>query len=208
MAQDIHPRIGLNLVLSRVLPNLYYKQIKLRPLRYRDARTWKILRRANKSWLKEWDATLPPIEDNFPATFYQMVRQAKSDARKRINLSWVIEYKKQVVGLVTAGNITLGSSRSCYVGYWIGKDFAGKGIVPASVALVLDHLFKELKLHRVEIAIRPENVASLRVVEKLRINPEGIRRSYIHINGDWRDHQVFVITEDEVTGSFLERLNK
>jgi ribosomal-protein-alanine N-acetyltransferase len=63
-----------------------------------------------------------------------------------------------------------------------------------------------LRLHRVEIAIRPENSASLRVVEKLKMQYEGLRRSYIHINGAWRDHHVFVVTEDEVSESFLERL--
>lgn len=187
-------------------PTFFYKQIRLRPLRYRDVNKWKSLRRENKSWLKEWDATLPPFEESYPATFFQMVSQTKSDARKKTNFSWAIEYKKELVGLVTAGNINFGSSRSCYVGYWIGKNHAGKGIVPIAVALVLDFVFKELKLHRVEIAIRPENAASLRVVEKLGIKHEGLRRSYIHINGDWRDHQVFVVLEDEVSGSFLERL--
>lgn len=187
-------------------PTFFYKQIRLRPLRYRDVNKWKSLRRENKSWLKEWDATLPPFEESYPATFFQMVSQTKSDARKKTNFSWAIEYKKELVGLVTAGNINFGSSRSCYVGYWIGKNHAGKGIVPVAVALVLDFVFRELKLHRVEIAIRPENAASLRVVEKLGIKHEGLRRSYIHINGDWRDHQVFVVLEDEVSGSFLERL--
>jgi [ribosomal protein S5]-alanine N-acetyltransferase len=187
-------------------PTLLYRQIKLRPLRYRDSANWKKLKKTNKAWLKEWDATLPPAQDNYQATFFQMVRQSKIDAHKKTNFSWAIEVDKKFVGLITAGNITLGSSRNCYIGYWISKEFAGQGIVPKSVALVLDFAFQELKLHRVEIAIRPENTASLRVVEKLKIQPEGLRRSYIHINGAWRDHQVFVVTEDEVKGSFLERL--
>lgn len=187
-------------------PTLYYDEIKLRPLRYRDGSTWKKLRSTNKAWLREWDATLPPTDENYPATFSQMVWQGKRDARKKIHLMWGIEYKKKLVGIVTAGNITLGSSRNCYIGYWLSKSQAGQGIMPISVALVLDFIFQELKLHRVEIAIRPENTASLRVVEKLKLELEGVRRSYIHINGDWRDHQVFVVVEDEVTTSFLERL--
>lgn len=185
---------------------MYYDEIKLRPLRYRDGSTWKKLRSTNKSWLREWDATLPPTDENYPATFSQMVWQGKRDARKKIHLMWGIEYKKKLVGIVTAGNITLGSSRNCYIGYWLSKSQAGQGIMPISVALVLDFIFQELKLHRVEIAIRPENTASLRVVKKLKLELEGVRRSYIHINGDWRDHQVFVVVEDEVTTSFLERL--
>ncbi len=187
-------------------PTLVYQQIKLRPLRYRDASSYRRIKQNNKAWLKEWDATLPPVEDNYQASFFQMVRQSKIDARKKTNLSWAIEVDKKFVGLVTAGNITLGSSRNCYIGYWISKDYAGQGIVPKAVALVLDFAFEQLRLHRVEIAIRPENSASLRVVEKLNMQYEGLRRSYIHINGAWRDHHVFVVTEDEVSESFLERL--
>jgi [ribosomal protein S5]-alanine N-acetyltransferase len=187
-------------------PTLSYKNIRLRPLRYRDSKTWKQLRRDNKTWLKEWDATLPPVDNNYQATFFQMVKQSRIDARNKSNFIWAIEVDKKFVGLVTAGNIALGSSRHCYVGYWISKDHAGRGITPISVALVLDFLFQEIKIHRVEIAIRPENAASLRIVEKLKIQLEGLRRSFIHINGAWRDHQVFVVTEEEVTGSFLERL--
>lgn len=187
-------------------PTLLFDQIRLRPLRYRDISIWKKLKRSNKAWLKEWDATLPPSQDNYQATYFQMVRQSKIDAHKKTNFSWAIVVNNKFVGLITAGNVTLGSSRNCYIGYWISKDFAGQGIMPKSVALVLDFAFQELKLHRVEIAIRPENAASLRVVEKLKIRLEGSRRSYIHINGAWRDHEVFVVTEDEVRGSFLERL--
>ena len=42
-----------------------------------------------------------------------------------------------------------------------------------------------------EICIRPENAKSLRVVEKLGFRYEGLKRRYIHINGDWRDHYCF-----------------
>jgi ribosomal-protein-alanine N-acetyltransferase len=60
-------------------------------------------------------------------------------------------------------------------------------------------------LHRVEIDIRPENAASLRVVEKLGFRFEGTKRGYIHIAGDWRDHYSFALTSDEVRGGLLNR---
>ena len=56
-----------------------------------------------------------------------------------------------------------------------------------------------------EICIRPENTASLRIVEKLGFRYEGLRRRYIHINGDWRDHFAFALTQEEVPGGVLER---
>jgi ribosomal-protein-alanine N-acetyltransferase len=58
---------------------------------------------------------------------------------------------------------------------------------------------------RIEIAIRPENTKSLRVVEKLQFRPEGIRPRYLHIDGDWRDHLVFALNSEEVPEGLLRR---
>jgi ribosomal-protein-alanine N-acetyltransferase len=74
------------------------------------------------------------------------------------------------------------------------------------VALTIDYLFAEAKLHRVEVDIRPENTPSLRVVEKLGLREEGLKKRFIHIDGDWRDHRIFAITNEEVSGSLLTRL--
>ena len=65
------------------------------------------------------------------------------------------------------------------------------------MALATDHCFS-IGLHRIEINIRPENMASRRVVEKLGFRPEGLRPRYLHIDGDWRDHLSFALTVDEV----------
>lgn len=78
-------------------------------------------------------------------------------------------------------------------------------MTPISVALAVDHCFRSLGVHRIEICIRPENAPSLRVVEKLGFRYEGLRRRYIHINGDWRDHFCFALVAEEVRGGVLER---
>jgi ribosomal-protein-alanine N-acetyltransferase len=57
-----------------------------------------------------------------------------------------------------------------------------------------------------EVAIRPENLASLRVVEKLGLTEVGFAPGYLHINGDWRDHRLFAVTVEEVPGGLLHRL--
>ena len=78
-------------------------------------------------------------------------------------------------------------------------------LIRDSVALVTDHCFTTVGLHRVEVNIRPENAASLRVVEKLGFRPEGLRERYLHINGAWRDHLTFALTAGEVPEGVLAR---
>jgi ribosomal-protein-alanine N-acetyltransferase len=71
--------------------------------------------------------------------------------------------------------------------------------------MAIDYCFRVLRLHRVEINIRPENTASLRVVHKLGLRPEGLRERYLHIDGDWRDHLAFAVTAEEVPDGLLAR---
>ncbi|MCF8538458.1 MAG: GNAT family N-acetyltransferase, partial [Candidatus Nanopelagicales bacterium] len=94
-----------------------------------------------------------------------------------------------------------------YIGYWIDREVAGRGIMPTAVALAIDHCFTSLHLHRIEINIRPENTASLRVVEKLGLRLEGERPAYLHIDGDWRDHRTFVVFADDVPSGVTSMLD-
>ena len=107
---------------------------------------------------------------------------------------------------MTVNNIVRGSAQFASVGYWLDQDFAGRGVMPRAVAMAIDHCFTEVGLHRVEIAIRPENSNSLRVVEKLGLREVGYAPRYLHIDGDWRDHRLYAITEEEVPRGLLRRL--
>jgi ribosomal-protein-alanine N-acetyltransferase len=179
--------------------------VGLRPLRQTDARRWREVRRRNAEWLRPWEATLPMeglTSGDVVPTFSMMVRRLRREAREGRVLPWALTYQGDLVGQVTVGGITWGSLRSAYIGYWIDQDLAGRGITPTAVAMALDYCFEDLKLHRIEINIRPENAASLRVVEKLGLRLEGDRTSYLHIDGQWRDHLVFVA----MAGDFPEGL--
>lgn len=169
--------------------------VVLRPLRQSDARKWRDVRRRNLEWLRPWEATLPPeaqAEGDAIPTFGMMVRRLRREAREGRTLPWALTYQGTLVGQVTVGGISWGSLRAGYIGYWIDSEVAGRGIMPTAVAMACDHCFDALGLHRIEINIRPENAASLRVVAKLALRLEGERASYLHIDGDWRDHVTFV----------------
>lgn len=111
----------------------------------------------------------------------------------------------RLVGQLTVSSITWGSLRSANIGYWVDEACAGRGITPTAVALAVDHCFGPAALHRVEVCIRPENAASLRVVHKLGFRPEGLRRAYLHIDGAWRDHEAFALTAEDVPEGLLSR---
>lgn len=179
----------------------------LRPLRRRDATAWREIRQVNAAWLGPWDATQPPSAGQAPASFPAMVRSLNAAARRGQSLPFVVEVAGQFVGQVTVNNIVRGSAQFANVGYWIDRRYAGQGVIPLAVAMVIDHLFAEWDLHRVEIAVRPENSASLRVVEKLGLREIGFAPRYLHIDGGWRDHRLYAVTVEEApVGGFVARV--
>ena len=183
--------------------------ITLRLIRQRDAGEWREVRRRNREWLQPWEASLPPeasLITDAPATFGQMVRRLRKDARVGRSLPWAILVDGRLAGQLTVGGITYGSLRSAYIGYWIDKDLAGRGIMPAAVAMACDYCFDNVRLHRIEINIRPENTASLRVVDKIGLRKEGDRPKLLHIDGDWRDHVTHVVMAGEFPEGVLARL--
>jgi [ribosomal protein S5]-alanine N-acetyltransferase len=178
-------------------------ELQLQPLRIRDWQAWTALRARNAEWLRPWDATTPrPDVDHIPA-FPELIQRYKQQARAGQSLPWALWHRAgtpqaTLIGQVTVSGIVGGAARLCHIGYWIDQEYAGRGFMPRAVAMACRYIFEDLDLHRIEIAIRPENVASLRVVEKLGFVYEGRRSAFLHIAGDWRDHDIFSLRHDEI----------
>ncbi|MGN6503254.1 MAG: GNAT family N-acetyltransferase, partial [Pseudolysinimonas sp.] len=175
----------------------------IRPIRQRDARVLERELAANRSWLRQWEATNPhgPLSFDTRAS----IRSLQSNARSGAGLPFAIEVDGEFAGQLNVSSIAYGSLSSASIGYWVAERFAGRGVTPTAVALATDHCFFTMGLHRMEICIRPENGPSLRVVEKLGFRYEGLRRRFIHSNGDWRDHFCFALTAEELPQGVLRR---
>jgi [ribosomal protein S5]-alanine N-acetyltransferase len=171
--------------------------VGLRPIRLRDAGAWREIRQRNLDWLTRWEATSPEGPHDIAPTYAAMVRKLRQEARQGRSMPFVVTYEHRLVGQLTVNGITWGSFRSGFVGYWIDRAYAGRGVIPTALALVVDHCFA-MGLHRIEVNIRPENAASRRVVEKLGFRQEGIRARMLHIDGAWRDHLSYALTAEEV----------
>jgi ribosomal-protein-alanine N-acetyltransferase len=185
---------------------LQHGEIGVRPLRRRDARTWARLRADNADWLGPWEATLPAEAGAAANSYLGMIGTLRRRARLGQTMPFVVTWGGEVVGMLTVNGITWGSARWANVGYWVSKSHAGRGVTPTAVALVCDHLLTTVGLHRVEIAIRPENAASLRVVDKLGFTEIGLAKGFLHIAGHWRDHRVFQILAEDVPDGLIARL--
>lgn len=185
---------------------LQHGRVGLRPLRVRDAGEWRRLHDTNRDWLTPWEATLPEASGPGFLSVRSMIRTLRRRARQGQSMPFVVTWDGQMVGQMTVSGITMGSARWASVGYWVAQSHAGRGITPTALALVCDHLLGTVGLHRVEIAIRPENEASLRVVQKLGFDRIGLAERYLHIAGRWCDHWLFQVVAEDVPEGMLTRL--
>jgi ribosomal-protein-alanine N-acetyltransferase len=186
-------------------------RVGLRPLRMRDAMAWTEVRVRNERWLSPWEGrpeSQPPASwaDRHTGVVYAaMLRNARREARAGRSLPLAITYDGRFAGQVTASNVVRGAFDSASVGYWVDSAVAGRGVLPTALALLVDHCFQVVGLHRIEANIRPENTASRRVVEKLGFREEALHLRYLFIDGAWRDHLSFAVTREDVPDGMVRR---
>jgi [ribosomal protein S5]-alanine N-acetyltransferase len=181
--------------------------VELHPLRRRDAVEWSRLRLDNEDWLRPWEPTAaqPWAQRHSPASYRAMRTAVARRARLGTALPFAIRVEGRLAGQVTIDNIVRGALRSGYLGYWIDRAVAGRGMASLAVALVCDHAFGQVGLHRVQADIRPENGPSQRLVERLGFRQEGLLRRYLDIDGDWRDHIAYALLAEDLPGGVLAR---
>lgn len=187
--------------------------VSLRPPSNRDARAWQELQTRNRAWLSQWEATVPPDTPYVRRlTYRELVRRGRREAAAGRMMPFNVWYadpkrdeRPRMVGQLNIAGIAWGSLCSAHIGYWVDERVAGRGIIPTALALAVDHCFRTVGLHRVEVNIRPENAPSRRVAEKLGFREEGVRIAYLHIDGGWRDHITYALTSSEVPEGMVVR---
>lgn len=186
--------------LSRdVTPVLVGAHVTLRAPRPSDHDEWRRIRRESRDFLKPFEPRWTE-SDLSRRVFLARLRRSRIEARQGTDFSFFIflrENRREVlVGGLTLSNIRRRAAQFATLGYWMGKDYAGRGLMTEAVALVLPFAFETLGLHRIHAAFLPGNVASRRVLEKNGFTEEGYAENYLQIDGRWCDHVLFGLTRE------------
>ncbi|MGX4584305.1 GNAT family N-acetyltransferase [Paenibacillus chitinolyticus] len=102
-----------------------------------------------------------------------------------------------LIGTVRLSNVGRGPFQNAYVGYSIDAAYGGRGLMTEALRECLRIAFGPLGLHRVQAAIIPRNVRSLRVAEKCGFVRIGLSPRYLNIAGVWEDHILFALTSED-----------
>ncbi len=170
----------------------------LRAPQLSDWSEWAQLRAASRDFLTPWEPTW--LEDELTRNAYRRrLRRYARDARDGIGYAFFVfrRYDDRLLGGITLSNVRRGVTQSCSMGYWMGQQYAGQGLMQDAVTTSQSFVFDELGLHRLEAACLPHNDASTTVLLKTGFQKEGHARKYLRIDGKWSDHTLFAMLQTD-----------
>ena len=184
--------------ISEPEPLLRADGLYLRPAASGDFAAWSHLRGESREFLAPWEPTWPD-DDLTRGAFRRRLRRQTEEMTSDESYAFLIfdAASHALLGGLTLGGIRRGVAQAGTLGYWMGARHAGKGVMTRAVGAAVRYGFGHLRLHRIEAACLPENVPSMTLLERNGFRREGLARSYLRINGVWRDHLLYALLENE-----------
>jgi ribosomal-protein-alanine N-acetyltransferase len=174
------------------LPPIVGDDVVLRSPQASDFDGWAALREASRTFLTPWEPTWPS-DDLTRSAFRHRLKRYAEDVRTDQGYPFFLFRKEDnvLVGGLALANVRRGVAQAASLGYWIGAPYVRRGYMTAAVRALLPVAFDFLRLHRVEAACIPTNLASVRLLERVGFRREGYARAYLCINGMWQDHLLY-----------------
>ena len=175
------------------------ERIALRAFAPGDVSELTALRVRNRDFLGPWE---PRRSDGFFTEAGQRAeieRDRQEWSADRTYAFAIIERDSSIMrGRIALANVVRGAWENATLGYFVDEAAGGRGYATEAVSLALDFAFGPCRLHRVQAAVMPKNARSRRVLEKNGFRHEGFSPRYLRLDGDWRDHDLFAITIEEL----------
>ncbi|MGI5171626.1 GNAT family N-acetyltransferase [Spirillospora sp. CA-253888] len=162
-------------------------RVELRPLTLADQDEFCSLVQASTELHRPW-MQLPATAQEFRAWMRRF-----DDGT---NLGFLIRVLETgaAAGMININSVIRGRYQGAALGYAAFAPFAGQGYMTEGLTIALRYAFDDLRLHRLEANIQPDNKTSLALVRRLGFHYEGLSPAYLYIDGAWRDHERWAIT--------------
>jgi [ribosomal protein S5]-alanine N-acetyltransferase len=168
-------------------------RVYLRPPRKADVQEFTRLVIASRSFLHPW--VTPASTAEAYARYLQNCRRASMCAF----VICLVE-DQRIIGVCNLSQICRGNLQQAFLGYWVGAAFSGRGYMTDALRLALRYAFENLKLHRIEANIQPENGDSKRLATRVGFRLEGFSPRYLKVVGRWRDHEQWAMCREDWAG--------
>lgn len=122
----------------------------------------------------------------------------RKNGSNHTNYSWIIQDKScgEIIGAGGYKNLFL-KNGSVEIGLWIGKAYWNKGLGTDALRALVNYLFTQFPLNRIELNCHSFNSLGIRCYEKIGFIPEGRKRQSTFRNGQWHDQITMAILRQE-----------
>jgi RimJ/RimL family protein N-acetyltransferase len=117
---------------------------------------------------------------------------------QRSSYMWKIVIKETNEFIGVAGfSLSNDKFRLGEIYYKLNPKYWGNGYATELAKRLVILGFENFKLHKVEAGVATKNLKSIRVLEKIGMTREGLRRKILPIRGEWIDNYHYAIVEDD-----------
>ncbi|WP_053217116.1 GNAT family N-acetyltransferase [Virgibacillus senegalensis] len=170
------------------------EEIQLKLMELSDAEELFELTNSSRDYLREflrWVDGTTAAEDT--KAFIQSGLQRFAENK---SLTTAILFHGEIAGVIGFHEINW-HNKSASIGYWLGENHQGKGIMTRSVKALASYGFDRLDLNRIEIRAAAENGKSRAIPEKLGFVKEGRIRQAEWLNDRFVDHVIYGMLASE-----------
>ena len=149
---------------------------------------------ANLTHLQPW---MPwAVDDYSVESAKEWIQRTLSEFAEDGRFNAIILVGERAVGSIGFHNLNTANG-SAEIGYWIDKEYEGRGLITRCCSVLIDYLFNVRNLNRIQINCNIENTRSRKVPERLGFKLEGVHRQVEYVNGRFGDWAVYALLRDE-----------
>ncbi|MBI5273726.1 MAG: GNAT family N-acetyltransferase [Chlamydiales bacterium] len=170
-------------------------RLLLRSLTKSDSSKFQQFEEQNKEHFAKWASTVGNISYDDQFKEYEK----EYEAGKSIRFVFFIknDIEADIIGICNFTQIFRSAFHACYLGYKIDKSYEGKGFMSEALKIAIQYMFEKENLHRIMANYIPTNERSALLLGHLGFNMEGYAKDYLFINGQWEDHILTSLTNQQ-----------
>lgn len=170
------------------------ENLQLKILEKRHAEELYNLTNMNRDYLREW---LPWVDETLSVEQTREFIQFSLNSFANSNgLNMGIFFKDRIVGCIGLHSIDWDNKKTT-IGFWLSEEHQGNGIITKACTAVINYVFSDLYLNRIEIRAAEQNFKSRAIPEKLLFSNEGIVRQAEWINDHYVDHVIYGMLKED-----------
>lgn len=149
---------------------------------------------SNRNYLRKW---LPWVDGNVSVNeTMAFIKKSVMQNKRNDGFNCVVLYKGKISGVIGLTEISRFNNRT-EIGYWLGKEFTGKGIITKSCKALADYCFDKLNVNRIIIRCESNNKKSRMIPERLGFFKQGILKHDGIRNGSYVNHVQYSVFKNE-----------